>query len=228
MTSNRIQSIREAFDAVAREYDRTRRMFVPCFDELYAAAVDRIPFAHDDEFEVLDLGAGTGLLSAIVAETFPRSRITLADLAPAMLREARSRLRGARFSFVEIDYSAAPLSGRFDAVVSALSIHHLEHEQKRALFARIHQMLNGNGVFVNAEVVAEDSEDAELRTQERWRQAARTAGATEAELRGALERQKHDRCAAVGTQLSWLRSAGFSDVSCGFRDLIFAVYSGRK
>ncbi len=227
MTS-RAEAIRATFDACARDYDRTRRMLVPCFEELYAAAVDRIPFAKGDELEILDLGAGTGLFSAIVAGAFPKCRITLADIAPEMLREARIRLRGPRFSFVEIDYSANPVPGRFDSIVSALSIHHLEDEQKRALFDRIHLTLARDGVFVNADVVLEDGDEAERRTQQEWRQATLAAGASQADLDAALERQKHDRCASVAMQLSWLKNAGFSDVSCVFRKFIFAVYSGRK
>jgi cyclopropane fatty-acyl-phospholipid synthase-like methyltransferase len=41
----------------------------------------------------------------------------------------------------------------FDAIVSALAIHHLEDAEKRSLFARIHERLRPGGVFVNAEQV---------------------------------------------------------------------------
>ena len=32
----------------------------------------------------------------------------------------------------------------------------------------------------------------------------------------------------VGQQLAWLREAGFVEVSCSYRNLIFAVLSGTK
>ncbi len=228
--SARTNAIRTSFDRWASAYDRSRRMLVPCFDQLYGAALDLIPYDQDRAFTVLDLGAGTGLLSAFIAAGFPRARITLADLAPEMLVRGRERLRPfeGRVEFVEMDYSAGALGGPYDAIVSALSIHHLEHPEKRALFGRIVDALEPGGVFVNADVVAQDTEREELRAQQQWLDAARAMGASAEDIRGATERQQHDRCARVGEQLQWLAEAGFVGVRMVFRDLIFAVYGARK
>lgn len=228
--SARSEAIRKTFDASAREYDRSRGMLVPCFDQLYGAAVDLIPYSKEQSFTVLDLGAGTGLLSAFIAAEFPNAAITVADIAPEMLARARERLSGAgpRVRLVEMDYSAGPIGGPYNAIVSALSIHHLEHLEKRALFGRIHAALAPGGVFVNADVVAEETIEADVRTQQAWLWAARDLGASDADIEGAKERQKHDRCAPVGVQLQWLVEAGFAETRMTFRNLIFAVYGGRK
>ena len=53
-----MDSIKDAFDSIAHDYDRARRQLVPCFDEFYRAAIDLLPFEKELEFEVLDLGAG--------------------------------------------------------------------------------------------------------------------------------------------------------------------------
>ena len=46
---------------------------------------------------------------------------------------------------------ASPLpAGPWDAIVSALAIHHLEDDGNRDLFARAHDALGDGGVFVNA------------------------------------------------------------------------------
>jgi tRNA (cmo5U34)-methyltransferase len=50
-------------------------------------------FASTDQRKILDLGAGTGLLSAKVAAAFPRTRLTLFDPASEMLAAARLRLK---------------------------------------------------------------------------------------------------------------------------------------
>lgn len=98
-------SIREVFDSAAHQYDRARRRLVPCFDEFYRAALDSLPFEKEREFTVLDLGAGTGILSALIAFSFPRVRITLLDISRAMLAQAQERFAagGDRFSFVHAD-----------------------------------------------------------------------------------------------------------------------------
>ena len=124
------------FDYAAEDYDRARRQLVPGLDRFYGAVLESVPFEEEEEIRVLDLGAGTGLLSAIVAERFPRSHVTLVDLSVEMLRVARRRLAGeqGRFEFRTMDYARKPLprtEGGYDLVVSALSVHHLTHGDKR-------------------------------------------------------------------------------------------------
>jgi tRNA (cmo5U34)-methyltransferase len=55
------------FGQAAWDYDRARRQLVPDFDRFYGAVLESIPFRGEQEILVLDLGAGTGLLSAVVA-----------------------------------------------------------------------------------------------------------------------------------------------------------------
>ncbi len=231
--ANAHDAVKAAFNNDARIYDRSRRSMVPCFDDLYGTAVGLIPFDKDREFELLDLGAGTGVLSELIAKAFPRAIIVMADIAPEMLKLARERFsRGGaidpRFSFITLDHGKDSLPGQFDAIVSALSIHHLEHQEKRALFRRIFHALREGGVFINVEVILGESDEIERRTNEEWKQAARRAGASESDLAAAVERQKHDRAATLDDQLRWLSEAGFHSVTAAYRNLIFAVYSAQK
>ena len=102
------QAVRKAFAADAENYDRPRRKLVPCFDDFYRTALELLPF-NPRTFEVLDLGAGTGILSAMIAEAFPKSRLTLFDVTPEMLMIARARLKplGKRVRFVTADFATA-------------------------------------------------------------------------------------------------------------------------
>jgi tRNA (cmo5U34)-methyltransferase len=237
--ANSHAAVRNAFNTDAQIYDRSRRQMVPCFDEFYGLAAGLIPFEPNRNFEVLDLGAGTGVLAQFIAAKFPRAKILLADIAPEMLKLARERfdrrdtrqddgVDRSRISYLLLDHGQDPIPGRFDAIVSGLSIHHLEHDEKRALFARIHAALREGGIFLNAEVILGESDAVERRANEEWKRAARAAGASESDLAAAMERQKHDRCATLDAQLGWLREIGFRDVAASYRNLIFAVYSGRK
>ncbi len=225
------KGLKRAFDIGAQSYDSARRKLVPCFDDFYRAAIELIPFERDAEFEVLDLGAGTGLLSALIAYSFPGARSTLVDVSDEMLARARERLGpgGARFRFVELDYAEnRRLDGAYDAVVSALSIHHLADGDKRALFRRVHEALKPGGVFVNADQVRGETEAMEKRSHAKWLERVRELGVSDRDLGQARERMKFDRTATVSAQLEWLREAGFREVACSYRNLIFAVYSGEK
>ncbi len=83
-------SVEALFDEAAGGYDEARRLLVPGIDELYGAVLKSVPFGVDEQIKVLDLGAGTGLLSAVISDRFPRARITLVDLSVEMLRVGAS------------------------------------------------------------------------------------------------------------------------------------------
>jgi tRNA (cmo5U34)-methyltransferase len=224
------QAVRKVFAAGADTYDRARRKLVPCFDDFYRTALELLPFKSDDRFEALDLGAGTGLLSAMIAEAFPKARLTLFDLTPEMLMIARQRLKplGKRVRFVTADFAAAAPSKSYDAVVSALAIHHLPDSGKRHLFADIFKYLTSGGVLINADQVAGETAAIDQRSRQMWIKRARELKVSERDLNAALERMKQDLPATVGQQLAWMRESGFTEVSCAYRNLIFAVVSGTK
>jgi len=208
------QAVRKALAADAESYDRARRKLVPCFDDFFRTARELLPFGGDDRFELLDLGAGTGLLSAMIAEAFPNAE--------------RLKPLGKRVKFVTADLAKAAPSKPFDAVVSALAIHHLPDSGKRHLFVDIFRYLTPGGAFINADQVAGESAAIDERARQMWIKRARELKVSERDLNAALMQMKQDMPATVGQQLAWLREAGFAEVSCSYRNLIFAVLSGNK
>jgi tRNA (cmo5U34)-methyltransferase len=147
-----------------------------------------------------------------------------------MLMIARRRLKplGKRVRFVTADFAAAAPSKSYDAVVSALAIHHLPDSGKRHLFADIFKYLTSGGVLINADQVAGETAAIDQRSRQMWIRRARELEVSERDLNAALERMKQDLPATVGQQLAWMRESGFTEVSCAYRNLIFAVVSGTK
>jgi len=224
-------AIADSFDRAAAGYDALRRKLIPCFDDFYEAALTLLGDAVGRAPRVLDLGAGTGLLSALALERFPEARLTLIDLSLGMLDRARlrfDRLPAGRVEFVAADYAEADLGGPYDAVISALSIHHLEDPAKRALFGRVFQALRPGGLFVNADQVAGPSLARDAHYRALWLLAVRGAGVSEEELAAARERMSHDRFATLAAQLGWLAEAGFVEVDCAYKQWSFAVYAGTR
>ena len=122
----RLTTVPILFDAAAASYDTSRRQLIPCFDEFYGTVAELVAAHAPPAPDILDLGAGTGLLSAVVAGVRPRARLVLTDLAEAMLDRARARFAdrpGTEYRVM--DHLALEEVSAFDLVVSALSIHHL-------------------------------------------------------------------------------------------------------
>jgi tRNA (cmo5U34)-methyltransferase len=203
---------------------------VPPFDDFYEMAVEAIPYEREDAIRVLDLGAGTGLLSAFVARAFPRVRITLVDASPEMLRVARKRFADepGRFEFRVVDYAQEPLLGEYEAVVSALSIHHLGGTEKRELFRKVYGVLCDGGVFVNADQVLGSTPEIEALYRETWLRQVRESGVGEEVLAAAFVRMREDKPSTLEEQEAWLEEAGFRQVDCPYKNYGFAVYGGRK
>jgi len=232
-------AIGQLFSLGAQGYDAVRRNLVPCFDAFYGSALDAIGdwagARSSTTLDVLDLGAGTGLFSAMVmgrlreARLHLQARLHLIDVSDAMLAQARQRFAGSadsNVSFEVCDYSQASLGGPWDLVISALSIHHLDDGAKRSLFARIFESLRPAGLFVNAEQVLGPTPAAEARYRRLWDEQVLASGVDRVEYERAVERMRHDRCATLGDQLEWMRAAGFTEVDCVFKQWRFAVYFG--
>jgi tRNA (cmo5U34)-methyltransferase len=222
--------IRSVFDQAAQSYDRARRQLVPCFDDFYGTVLDLIPFATDSAIRVLDLGAGTGLLSALIAERFPRAHLTLIDISEGMLDQARQRFvaDAARFDFRVLDLAEAPLSGRYEAVVSALAIHHVNDEGKQRLFQGVYDVLSDGGVFVNADQVLGMTPEIDEEYKAAWLRQVRERGVGEGDLAAALERMEEDEMSTLGLQMKYLEETGFGMVDSWYKNYGFVVYAGRK
>jgi tRNA (cmo5U34)-methyltransferase len=168
-----------------------------------------------DAGRILDLGTGDGRLLAMLRADRPALRGVGLDFSAPMLTAARERFAGdPRVELVEHDLSRPlPALGRFDAVVSSMAIHHLEHERKRELYEEVLGLLEPGAVFANFEHVASPTRRLHL--------------AFYAAIDEPLEEEDpSDRLLDVETQLGWLRAAGFDDVDCYWKWLEMALLIG--
>jgi tRNA (cmo5U34)-methyltransferase len=221
--------IRNAFNAIASHYDAQRQWVIPELDRFYRAAVLAADWPGSSP-AILDIGAGTGLLSAALLQRYPDATLTLLDISEQMLDVARKRFAGnAHVRYITGDYSVRDPGGRYDLICSALSIHHLTHEDKHGLYQRMYNALNPGGVFVNADQAEGETPALERMYMQYWDEFVRNGPLRDDEQIEILKRRAAlDRNAKLSVQLGWLRDCGFSDVDVVYRNRTFVVITGRK
>jgi tRNA (cmo5U34)-methyltransferase len=210
----------------ASTYDTERRRLIHCFDEFYGTLGELIARFCPNSPRILDLGAGTGILSAAIIDRAPAAHLHLLDASPDMLQQAANRLSGHQPQMFIQPLDADLPSGPFDAVVSALAIHHLDDANKRGLFCRILTALAPGGIFLNAEQVSGGSPRLQKLFESVHLDRARALGSSEVEIHGAVQRMAYDQCATTDEQIHWLKNIGFEDVDCFYRSFRFAVFGG--
>ena len=163
------------------------------------------------------------------------------------MRIARERMAkyGARVRVCHADLADASwrrsVDGSFDAASSAVAIHHLTDERKRALYREVYELLRPGGVFLNNDLVAtppafkarfEELNLLTIQEQDRIKRGgARPLEEIRAEMRVQLQAagsQHHSQIAALGDQLAWLREAGFTSVDCYWKYLDLSIFGGAK
>lgn len=223
-------SIQEQFNLVSKEYDASRRKFIPCFDDFYISVTDFIAKSLDKKPQsIVDLGAGTGLLTSFFFRYFPDSEYVLADIASEMLDIAKKRFDNLPNIKYEIcDYSEKFPKDKVDLVISALSIHHLENEDKQNLFNSVYEHLEKEGLFVNYDQFCAEDSLINDKIEKYWIDGIKSSGISKEEYDRWIERKKLDRECSVKKEISWLKKAGFSVAECVYSCGKFSVIIARK
>jgi SAM-dependent methyltransferase len=223
-------SVKRHLDVDAQGYDVQIRRFIPHYDDMISTGVELLGALAPADAHVLDLGGGTGALSAAVLEGLPGVRVTILDVDTEMLDEARRRLErfADRVSFHEGSF-LDPLPAA-DAVIASLALHHV-HDlgAKTDLYRAIHDALSPGGVLLNLD--AGVTEDPRLNRLLFERMATRMAdhGITNAEAHAHFASwATEDRYFPLEAELGALRRAGFDEVECFWRRELSAILCGLR
>ncbi len=129
------QAIRRRFDRAAAAYD----IFSVVQRGMAKRLVERI---EREPSSILDLGCGTGYLTALLHKRFPQAQIDAVDFAPAMIEQARVRVPGANFLTCDIEeLELEPAS--YDLIASNATIQWLTEPEQT--MARLAESLSAHG-----------------------------------------------------------------------------------
>ncbi|MCR8659516.1 class I SAM-dependent methyltransferase [Paenibacillus endoradicis] len=222
------QEISSAFNEVAQKYDVQRKKLIPCFDDFYGTAT-ALASSNKKSPSILDLGAGTGLMSSFLLKKYPNASVTLIDLSEKMLDVAKTRLQSyPNVSYLIADYTNYIAKEQYDIIVSALSIHHLTDPQKLELYENTYNNLKDTGIFINADQVLGETAYLDSLYKSDWKNKVESSDLCDEEIESAYKRTKLDKMSNLEEQLKGLKNLGFSDVDCIYKYYNFVVLYGRK
>jgi ubiquinone/menaquinone biosynthesis C-methylase UbiE len=143
--------VRDIWDDGAPIYDQIYANNVP-YHRSHAVIVDLLP--TDRPIEVIDLGAGTGLLAERILKGLPQARVTCVEFSPQMIKQSKQRLSSATESvrFVCADINTWEPKQEYDAVVSCNSLVYRDIDLPRC-YARYAGVLKSDGILLNSTVV---------------------------------------------------------------------------
>lgn len=193
----------------------------------------------------LDLGCGDGALGWTILSKYPKARGVFLDFSGVMIEAARKKApkNSKNLVFLQEDYgksgwsrSVAPY-GKFDLIVSGLSIHHQTDRKKKEIYRQIFGLLRPGGLFLNMEhvesatgrlkkVFEEYFVDSLYERFRRLNKAFTRKKVSENYYRNKL--RDANILAPAEKQCRWLREIGFADADCYFKIFELALFGGVK
>ena len=140
----------DLFEEKSLEWDKNE-MIRGLSSAIGSTILQKVDFQPD--MEVMDFGAGTGLISSQVASKV--GRITAVDISEAMLEKlsAKPELKN-KVQTICQDITKQPLDKKYDVIVSAMAMHHVEDTDNLARTLAAH--LKPRGKVALADLDAED------------------------------------------------------------------------
>ena len=224
------ESVARTFAAQSAEREQQRREQLTLVGRL-------LPFAPDGTFTFVDLGEGTGAASRAVLAEYPNAHAILAEFSPQMANEGKKAMSAfeGRYRYVEFDMLQADWSllgsEPLDAVISALSVHHIPDDRKRSLFGEILAHLRPGAWYINYDPVKAPDDTLESiweRVNDRYDPEAPHKRAHMTDEEQARHATHVRYMIPLQPQLQWLRDAGFENVDVFWKRLDWVIYGGSK
>ncbi|WP_327317779.1 class I SAM-dependent methyltransferase [Streptomyces sp. NBC_01235] len=146
-----------------RSWDRQQEWYMPDREDRFRIMLDMVEALVGPTPRVLDLGCGTGTVTARLLDRLPGATSTGVDLDPALLAIAEGTFAGDdRVGFVtadltDPDWPARLPYGSYDAVLTATALHWLHSEPLAALYGQVAELVRDGGVFMNADHMIDDT-----------------------------------------------------------------------
>ena len=248
-------------------YDVSIGMTTPLYDLmhetlLHLANAHLSKYDQNQELLVLDIGSGTGAESVVLMEKFPTMKVVAVDLCGPMHDQFRCKMKKSGISPDRVCFITGDIIGKecspkaiqqemrgfttkktFHLGISALTLHHLNTDEKSLASNRIATLLKSGGLFLNADFFTYETADVAVQAHqygidwiykqftkpdEEYVETYNALGDRAAHLRERWVRHytednkpdpiyEYENPTFTRAQASILHKVGFSKVECPFR-----------
>ena len=223
--NNTLASVQNFYDDINDQYTEYILRCVPRYVEMQWAIMHYLPNALNP-VNILEMGCGTGNLTKLIIKQYPNATIHIVDISEKMIESCKNELinqNNIKYycnDFRDLD-SNIP---NCDLVLSSISIHHINDNEKKSLFKRLHEKLTANGVFCYSDQFSSFENEIYRKNISQWKNESMQNGSSQAEWEMWMKHQdNHDYHTPLGEQTKWLKEAGFRNAECVWRHLLWSV-----
>jgi len=105
----------------------------------------------------------------------------------------------------------------------------LEDKEKYELFGNVYKLLRKRGIFINIDQIRGETPYLRDLYWNHWLKQVRAAGFSEERIKESIGRRiPYDKDALLEDQLQWLKSSGFGNVDCVYKNFFVGVFLAIK
>jgi tRNA (cmo5U34)-methyltransferase len=189
---------------------------------------------------ILDLGYGSGQIEKLIFERIPQAKIVGVDNSDAMMQLAHKRLGTYEHQFVSIKGNLGNFQSlelppyTYGHVIAIQSLHHLSREQMHAVYKRIYDILEPEGLFLLLDRIRVETSGLWSLYHQIWKRQDSLYGSTVAIHEGdsfqdheRIVQDRGDFPVLLEEHILWIREVGFQ-AACLHAHGNRALIVGRK
>lgn len=146
------------WDNWIKRWDIMQQGYLPWREYSYKVMFDAIEYWLPDNFVALDIACGPGSLSSRLLSRFPNSNSIGVDFDPVLLAIGQNtlgacggRMRWVKTDIREADWVDSISIEKVDVILSSTALHWLAPDELFALYMKLGNLLNSDGLFLNAD-----------------------------------------------------------------------------
>lgn len=156
-----MENMKEFFNNRADSYDNHMKKNVDDYEKYYSKFGEYLYNNFKNRYiKILDLGAGTGIELKKIFKYFPESKLTALDISYEMLEKLKEKYINYNINTIKESYLYLnKLSGRFDCIISSMTMHHYFGDKKLKIFKSIYESLNVDGIYIEGDYFSKTKEE---------------------------------------------------------------------